>query len=180
MPLTIFQRPKIILSLFIFGFFICGLSSVPSFAAEERVGFIDIQKAVSNTKEWKTSFNKFKLNFTAVKEKIKVREEKIKNMQEELNKQSFVLDPELKRGKEEQLRKEKITFERYVQDQNAELSKKEKEVTQKILRKMMDIVKKLGAEGSYAMILGQQSVLYHDASNDLTEVATTTYDRENE
>ena len=100
-------------------------------------------------------------------------------MLEELNKQSFVLDPELKRKKEDQLRKEKIAFERYVQDQNAEFSKKEKEMTQKILRKMMDVIKKIGKEKSYTMILEQKVVLYHDKGNDLTKIATRTYDRTN-
>ena len=97
----------------------------------------------------------------------------------ELNKQSFVLDPELKRNKEEQLRKEKIAFERYVQDQNTEFGKIEKEMTQKILRKMMDVIKKIGKEKNYTMILEQKVVLYHDKGNDLTKIAIRTYDRAN-
>jgi len=96
-----------------------------------------------------------------------------------LNKQSFVLDPELKRKKEDRLRKEKIAFERYVQDQNAEFGKKEKEMTQIILRKMMEVIKKIGKEKSYTMILEQKVVLYHDKGNDLTKIATRTYDRIN-
>jgi len=179
MWLTIFWRPRIIWLPLILGFFICGPLTVSSFAAGKQIGFIDIQKAVSSTKEWKTSFNKFKLEFTKEKKRINAREKKIKKMLEELNKQSFVLDPELKRKKEDRLRKEKIAFERYVQDQNAEFSKKEKEMTQKILRKMMDVIKKIGKEKSYTMILEQKVVLYHDKGNDLTKIATRTYDRTN-
>ena len=63
MRLTISRRPRIIWPLLIFGFFICGPLTVSSFAAGKQIGFIDIQKAVSSTKEWKTSFNKFKLEY---------------------------------------------------------------------------------------------------------------------
>ena len=63
----------------------------------------------------------------------------------------LVLDPDLKKKKEDAFRKEKIEFERYVQDQNAEFSKKEKEMTQKILNKMMGIVKKIGKENLTSM-----------------------------
>ena len=91
----------------------------------------------------------------------------------------FIPDPELKKKKEDRLRKEKIAFERYVQDQNAEFGKKEKEMTQKILRKMMGVIKKIGKEKSYTMILEQKVVLYHDKGNDLTKIATRTYDRIN-
>ena len=179
MRVTISRRPRFIWSLLIFGFFICGPLTVSSFAADSRIGFVDIQKAVSGTKEWKSSFNKFKLDFTKEKKRIKAKEKKIQKMLGELNKQSFVLDPELKKKKEDRLRKEKIAFERYVQDQNAEFGKKEKEMTQKILRKMMEVVKKIGKEKSYTMILEQKVVLYHDKGNDLTKIATQTYDRIN-
>ncbi len=179
MQLKSFQKSRVVLPLLIVGFFMSGFFAASSFAAENRVGFIDIQKAVSETREWKTSFNKFKLDFTKEKSKIKAREQKVTKMLEELNKQSFVLDPELKRKKEEQVRKEKIDFERYVQDQNAEFGKKEKEMTQKILIKMMDVIKTIGKEKNFTMILEQKVVLYHDQDNDLTKIATRAYDRAN-
>jgi len=179
MRLTTLRRFRTSGLLLILGFFVCGPLTVSSFAAESRIGFVDIQKAVSSTKEWKSGFNKFKLEFTKEKKRIKIREQKVKKMLGELSKQSFVLDPELKRKKEEELRKEKIDFERYVQDQNTEFGKREKEMTQAILRKMMVVIKKIGKEKKYTMILEQKVVLYHDRGNDLTKMATLTYDRVN-
>ena len=96
-----------------------------------------------------------------------------------MNKQSFVLDPELKKKKEDQFRKEKVAFERYVQDQNTEFGKNEQEMTQKILLKMMKVIRKIGKEKKYTMILEQKAVLYHDKGNDLTTLATRTYDKNN-
>ena len=161
------------------GLFILGPLSIPSFADDSRVGFVDIQKAVINTKEWKEEFEAFKKNFAKEKKKIKARENRIKKMLGDLNKQNFVLDPELKKKKEDKFRKEKVAFERYVQDQNEEFTKSEKEITQKILLKMMKIIKKIGKEKKYTMILEQKVVLYHDKGNDLTVLATKTYDRKN-
>ncbi len=173
----IFRTSRIICFLLFAGFFICG--PVSSFAADDRIGFVDIQKAVASTKEWKTGFGKFKADFTKEKKRIKARENKITKMLAELNKQGFVLDPELKKKKEDRFRKEKVAFERYVQDRNAEFGKKEKEMTQKILRKMIGIIKKIGKEKNYTMILEQKGVLYHNKGNDLTKVAIRAYDRAN-
>jgi len=152
---------------------------ISSFAAESRIGFVDIQKAVLGTKEWKKEFDIFKKDFAKEKKKIKARENRIKKMLEDLSKQSFVLDPELKKKKEDRYRKEKIAFERYLQDQNNEFSKNEKEITQKILIKMMKVIQKLGKEKKYTMIFEEKVVLYHDRGNDLTALATKTYDRNN-
>ena len=165
--------------LLILVFLLCGPFVVSSFAADSRIGFLNIQKAVSSTKEWKTNFEKFKAEFNKEKKRIKIREQKIKKMLTNLSKQSFVLDPELKKKKEEEFRKEKIEFERYVQDQNTEFGNKEKEMTQKMLIKMMGIIKKIGKEKKYTMILEEKVVLYHDKGNDLTSVATRAYDRSN-
>jgi outer membrane protein len=175
----IYRKFKIILPLLISGFLISGPLTVSAFAADSRIGFLDIQKAVSSTKDWKSKFNKFKASFTKEKKRIKIKEQKIKKMLENLNKQSFVLDPDLKKKKEDAFRKEKIEFERYVQDQNADFGKKEKEMTQKILIKMMGIIKKIGKEKKYTMILEQKVVLYHDKGNDLTDIATRAYDKAN-
>ena len=176
---TINKKIKIIFPLIIFGFLICGPLTISAFAADSRIGFLNIQKAVSGTKDWKSKFNKFKADFTKEKKRIKIREKKIKVMLENLNKQSYVLDPELKKKKEDAFRKEKIEFERYVQDQNAEFGKKEKEMTQKILIKMVDVVKKIGKEKRYTMIVEEKFALYHDNSIDVTAIATRAYDKAN-
>ena len=176
---TINKKIKIIFPLIIFGFLICEPLTISAFAADSRIGFLNIQKAVSNTKDWKSKFNKFKADFSKEKKRIKIKEKKIKVMLENLNKQSYVLNPDLKKKKEDAFRKEKIEFERYVQDQNAEFGKKEKEMTQKILIKMVDVVKKIGKEKKYTMIVEEKFALYHEKSIDITGMATRAYDKAN-
>ena len=178
MQLFFFKVHKICFCLLI-GLVFFGPLVISSFAAESRIGFVDIQKAVLGTKEWKKNFEIFKKDFAKEKKKIKARENRIKKMLEDLNKQSFVLDPEKKKKKEDRFRKEKIAFERYLKDQNDEFGKNEKEITQKILIKMMKVIKKIGKEKKYTMILEEKVVLYHDRGNDLTTLATKTYDRSN-
>jgi len=178
MQLFSFKAHKVYFCLLI-GLVFFGPLTISSFAAESRIGFVDIQKAVIGTKEWKKNFEIFKKDFAKERKKIKARENRIKRMLEDLNKQGMVLDPELKKKKEDKFRKEKVAFERYVQDQNAEFSKSEKEITQKILLKMMKVIQKLGKEKKYTMILEDKVVLYHDRGNDLTALATKTYDRTN-
>ncbi|MFL2947731.1 MAG: hypothetical protein ACJZ44_00660 [Nitrospinales bacterium] len=44
---------------------------------------------------------------------------------------------------------------------------------------MMKVIKKIGKEKKYTMILEEKVVLYHDLGNDLTALATKTYNRDN-
>ncbi len=142
-----------------------------------RVGFIDIQEAVAGTKEFKRVFTQFRAHFQKEKKLITERENKIKALLENINKQGTILKDAEKRRKEEAFLKEKKAFERYVQDKNEEFQRKEKEITDNILRKMLEILKKIGKERKYTMILEKKAVFYSDTAADLTDVATKAYDR---
>ncbi|UCD12021.1 MAG: OmpH family outer membrane protein [Nitrospinaceae bacterium] len=149
----------------------------PAVAADLKIGFIDLQKAIAGTKDWKKSFTSFRNSFKKEKETIAKKEERLKKMLEDLNNKNFVLDPELKKAKAEKLNKEKVDFERYVQDKNAEFAKKEKEMTSKILEQMLEVLRKIGKEKKYTMILEQKALLFHDQGHDVTDLAIKTYDK---
>ena len=89
----------------------------------------------------------------------------------------MVLNPQLKKKKEDDVLKKKREFERYVQDKNEEFAKNEKEITNKILIKMMEVIKKIGKDKRFTMILEKKIGLYFDNSIDLTALATLTYDK---
>lgn len=148
-----------------------------TFAAGNRIGFINLQKAVANTKEWKKQLSDFKKQFKNAKSLIAAKEKKVKAMYEEITKQSFVLDPALKKSKEERFRKEKVEFERFVQDKNEEFGRKEKEITEKIIAKMIKVVRKIGSEKKISLILDEKTLIYSDSSLNITDIVVKTYDR---
>ena len=170
------QRFFPVMFSFLVGFVLLA-QTTPGYGKDQRIGFIDIQKAVTGTKEWKKEFISFKTRFKKEKEMITKREGLLKKMVEDLNKQSMVLNPELKKKKEESVRKKKREFERYVQDKNEEFAKKEKEITDKILKKMIEVVHKLGKEKNFTIILEKKVGLYFNESADLTAVATLAYNK---
>ena len=151
--------------------------TTPAHAKDVRVGVIDIQAAVTGTKEWKKEFASFKTKFQKEKVEIATKEKNLKKMIENLNKQSMVLSLELKKKKEEALIKKKKEFERHVQDKNEEFATNEKAITNKILKKMIKIVKDLGESKKFTMILEKKVGLYFDQSVDLTTLATRTYNK---
>jgi len=163
------------LSLFILSLLFIQVS--PSDAKDGRIGVIDIQKAVSSTKEWKKEFNSFKAKFEKEKKSIVAKEVKLKKKFQDFGKQSMLISPALKKKKEDELMKQKREFERYVQDKNEDFAKKEKEITSKILQKMVIIIKNLGKSKKFAMVLEKKVGIYFDESLDLTSLATRAYDK---
>ncbi|PIQ96905.1 MAG: molecular chaperone Skp [Nitrospinae bacterium CG11_big_fil_rev_8_21_14_0_20_56_8] len=146
-------------------------------ADEFKIGFVDLQKALTATSEWKKQSGAFKEEFDREQKIISAKESRITKMLEDLNKQGMVLDPELKREKENEFRNERRDFERYVKDKTDEFSNREKQMTADLLKKMVEVIQKLGKELKFTMILEQKALMYFDSAKDLTPLAIKAYDR---
>ena len=146
-------------------------------AGNSKIGFVDIQKAIGETKEFKKSQMKFRVELQKEKGIIDARKKKVEGMLIELNKQANVLNPSLKKKKEESFLREKKDFERYVQDREEEFARKEKVVLDKISKKMLEVLKQLGKQKKLTMVLEKKTVFYSDSTLDLTSLATKTYNK---
>ena len=71
------QFTKSVCFLIIFFIF---TQTTPGYAKDVRVGVIDVQAAVSGTKEWKKEFASFKTKFKKEKISISAKEKQLKKM----------------------------------------------------------------------------------------------------
>jgi outer membrane protein len=146
-------------------------------AKDIKIGFVDIQKAITETNEFKKSQMKFRVEIQKEKGIIDARKKKVESMLIEINKQANVLNPSLKKKKEESFLKEKKDFERYVQDREEEFARKEKVALDKISKKMLEVLKQLGKQKNLTMVIEKKAVFYSDSSLELTTLATKTYNK---
>ena len=153
------------------------ISGAEANAAGIKIGFVDIQKAITETKEFKKSQMKFRVEIQKEKGIIDARKKKVESMLVEINKQANVLNPSLKKKKEESFLREKKDFERYVQDREEEFARKEKVVLDKISKKMLKVLKQLGKQKKLTMVIEKKAVFYSDSSLELTNLATSTYNK---
>lgn len=146
-------------------------------AGNVKIGFVDIQKAITETKQFKKSQMKFRVELQKEKGIIDARKKKVENMLIEINKQANVLNPALKKKKEESFLREKKDFERYVQDREEEFARREKIALDQISKKMLEVLKQLGKQKKLTMVIEKKRVFYSDSTLDLTSLATKTYNK---
>ncbi len=156
------------------------LIAPPAFSAKEsgpKIGFVNIKKAVADTNEFKRIKADFDRRFQKEQKTIAARENEVKKLFEELNKQGFVLSPELKKQKEANFINKKKSLERYVQDKNEEFSRMEKEITAKITKRMLDVLKNLGKKRKFTLIIEKAATFYFDNARDVTKTAVAAYNK---
>jgi len=170
LPVRFFAKAFIAASMVLF----FGVSSA---SAVVKVGFVDMQKAITSTKSFQKEMAKYQASYKGEQKKIQAKEEKIKKQKDELEKQKFVMSPDLISKKEEAWRAEYKSFKRYVQDENEKFQRKRDEMGRAILVKMMAVVRKLGKEKKFTVILENKSVLFNDTTVDLTNLVVKRFDK---
>ncbi len=160
---------KRVFYLFVSALLILGVS-LPLYAAELKIGYVDLQKALNESEPGKKA--KAELE-GLIKEKQKVIDQKGKEVEElkkEIDKKATVLSEDALKSKQDDLDRKMREYKRLVQDAQDEVKKKENELTIEVIKEIRKIVEQIGKEEGYTFIFEdiEEFLLYKDSSVDLT------------
>lgn len=144
-----------------------------------RVGVVDLQRCLNETKVGK----KYKADFTADADQLKATLEKeeaaLKGLREGLEKQGAVLSETARAEKERADRERLEAFKEKFQSSQQTLQRKDQELTRKILKDLQGIIREIGEAEGYSLVVekGEGGVLYAPTSADLTNEVIRRYDK---
>lgn len=145
-----------------------------------KIGYIDLQKVLMESKAGKKAREVLEGKQKESQKKLKELESSLAEMREELDKQKAILSPEAYQKKEEEFHKKREGFLQTYKTLELELQQQDARLTKDILDSLEPIIKKLGEERNYTMILEktQSSILYAPESLELTSLVIDLYNRE--
>lgn len=148
--------------------------------AEVKIGVINLQKALDKCDAGNVSIEKIKQKYQAKQLEIDSRTQAMQKMQEELNNQSSLLSQEAKQEKLEKYQKELKELQRFIKDSNEDLKRKEKKAVNQIGKDLAIVVKKLGKELKFTMIVEEREVgaIYLSEKVDVTDIVVERYNKE--
>ncbi len=154
--------------------------AAPAMAAAEKVGFIDLQKAVQATASGKKAKESLDGDFKKRKEGLDKKKADIEKMGQDLEKKKSVLSEEVLSRKQMELQEEMMKFQKIVGENQVELQKKEKELLEPIIEKMRKVIEKVANEKDFAMVLEKagQNVLFAKKDADLTDDVVKAFEKE--
>jgi len=149
------------------------LTAVPALAAEVKLGYVDLQKALNLSESGKAAKEK-------IQKKVKDHEGAIDARQKELKKlkEALLLSEEARGVKERDYQQKLKEFQRYTKDIQDELQQQDADFTRQILEDLFKVIKGIGEKEGYTMILEQSesSLLFADDKIDLTDKVIKAYD----
>lgn len=147
--------------------------------AEVKLGFIDMQKAIQETKAGQTAKKQLEGEFNKKKAELEKKEGELKKMFEEFEKKALALSDKVKAKKQQELQMEMQKHQQHVAKSQMDIQRKERELTKPIVEKMQKIINQIAKEDGFTAILekSEQLVLFAKQEIDLTDRVVKEYNK---
>lgn len=146
--------------------------AVPAFAASEhKIGVVDLQRAVSETKEGIAARALIFKKSEQLNNELKGIQGDFDKLKAELEKDGSSMKAEIRGEKELQLQQKSRDFQKRQRDAQEELKQMEADLLQKLIGRLSLLMGKIGDEGKYELIIEQSTgVRFYSKNADITPI----------
>ena len=154
------------------------IPSVRAFAAEAKIGYVDLQKALLEVEEGKKAKGNLQVYFEEKQKMLDAESTRLQQAKDDLEKQAMAIAPDIYKQKENDLQKQLVEAQKLYYNLQMELKQKEQEAVAPILDKMQVILKDVAEKEGYDLILDKNSsgIVYAPMKYDLTAQLIRIYD----
>ena len=155
---------------------IVGLTAICS-AQSQKLGYIDLQAVVRDSKAGKAAKVSFEKEFKTKRDIIEQKTRALENMKQDFIKNSSVMNETTRGQKADQIDKNEKDLNRTREDFREALQKRDIELTQKILKDIEGIISRIGSEDGYTIIFErtEAGIIYGIPSADITGKVVQAY-----
>jgi outer membrane protein len=144
--------------------------------AEDKIAFVDLQRALEETNDGKAAKNKLKSDFDQKQKELDAKQEELKKMKEDFDKKSSLMKDDAKQKMQQDMQSRLMQLQETYARLQGDLQKKEAEATHGILAKLSGVVQKIAEREHFVMVLERNSsVVYGQPSLDITNEVIRTY-----
>ena len=148
---------------------LAGLLVAGPVLAEQKIGYVDVQRAVMSVEDGKAVKKKLESFAKKKKTELEKAQDELKAMKEDLEKQASLLKDDVKRKKALEFQQKVAEFQESYLKSEKELSSKQAELSKPILEKLEKIINAVAKEQNYDLIIEKAAVLFAKGNLDLTD-----------
>jgi outer membrane protein len=140
-----------------------------------KIGFIDVQRAISESVAGKRARERFQAQVKKAEADLLKEKNELERLKGELDKKGPLLKDDERRNLEGDLQRRYVTYQRSMNDQQQDLRQKENEMTGDILKELEKIVNEVGKAEKFTLIMERSQILYSDQGIDITNKVIEVY-----
>jgi len=144
-------------------------------SAQTKVGVIDVQRAVASTEDGLRAQATLKKLFDSRQQELNKKQTDLQRQREDIDKQAKVLPKDALTKRIDEWQKQMMDLQAIFLEYNKELEKKQKELTDPVFGKILEIVKRIASSENIDLVLDKATVAYVRTDLDLTDKAIQMY-----
>jgi outer membrane protein len=126
-------------------------------AAELKIGYVNLQQAVTEVDEGKAARDTLKKEFDQKQKMLDDKQNELKRMKEDLDKQMVVMSDDAKREKAMEFERKVNDMQQVYVQMQKDLQDREREMMKVIFDKMEAVIKDIATAEGYAYVFEQQN-----------------------
>ena len=152
------------------GILACCIGATSAFAADVKLGYIDMQRALNASEAGKEAKEQLAARVKKYQEEINTKQEDIKKLKDELEKQGMLLSESTRAAKEKDYQQRLKEFQRVTKDAQDVMQAKDNEFSKIIIEKTVKMVQGFGHKNGYTFIFAKnEGFLFADDKINVTE-----------
>ena len=147
--------------------------------APTRIGYVDFTRALNDVSDGKQAKKRLRSEFKEKQQRLNILQSELTAMKEEIDRDRLMLSTDTLKLREDAYRQKLLDVQRRFAEFRREMSEREGHLTEEILKRLRGIVKSIGDQDGYALILekSQDVVVYAPKAEDLTDRVIKEYNR---
>ena len=154
------------------GFILIGfvLINTNGYAAESKIGFINLREIMENSNAGKKAGEEFKKLYDKKHEEIAAAESDLKRLKDELDKQGSIMTKTTRQEKETTYQRKSRDYQLLIEDSNKEMKGRDEEIGRKLLPPIMKVVHTIAEKEKYTLVIDVASMPlpYYAKENDFS------------
>lgn len=138
-------------------------------SADQKIAVVDVQRAVASTEDGLRAQATLKKLFDNRQQELNKKQTDLQRQREEIDKQAKVLPKDALEKRVNDWQKQMMELQQIFVEYNKELEKKQKELTDPVFEKVMQIIKRLATSENIDVIMDKATVAYVRGDLDLTD-----------
>ncbi|HEX3777163.1 MAG TPA: OmpH family outer membrane protein [Polyangiaceae bacterium] len=145
--------------------------------AQSKIAVVDTQRAIMETEDGLRAQATLKKVFDNKQRELDKKQEDLQKERDDIEKQRDVLSKSALAKRVDKWQREMMQLQGVFVDYNKELQKKQGELTQPIVQKIMGAIRRIATQDGYDLVLDKQAAPYVRSDLDVTDRVITLYNQ---
>jgi len=148
---------------------LCSLIAPAAYAAEVKIGVVDLQKAIAASKAGLESKAKLETEIKDFEQKAKEKFKELEKLRDALDKQTDMLSDDARAAKEKEFQQKSRDAQRFEEDRKNELRQLDSKLYNQLVQTFAGMAQDVAKKEGYDYVFERTSMIYAVDSADLTD-----------